>query len=360
MTYAPKGPKEKLKFARRQLATVIDLTKCLGCQTCVIACKTLWTSREGTEHMRWMNVTTYPGKGYPRGYEQKGGGFRNGEPNKGALPTMADSGDNFQFNHEEVLRKGKGQSVHLQPLGISGQTPDWGYNWDEDSGGGEWPNAFRFYLPRMCNHCSNPACLEACPRNALYKREEDGIVLLDQERCDGYRHCVEACPYKAVYFNPITETSEKCILCYPRVEKNIAPACSRQCPGRTRAFGFLDDKNGQVYKLVKKWQVAIPLHPEFGTEPNVFYIPPWSPRAYGADGTLTDKMRIPMSLLEGLFGRAVHRALAIMEEEHTKKLKKQESELMDILISRVWQDRFGQFTEPPLAQHFEDKKEEGT
>lgn len=345
-----RGAKKQLKHAKRQLATVIDLNKCMGCQTCVVACKDLWTKREGTEHMRWMNVTTYPGKGYPKDYEKSGGGFKGGQPQKGTLTNMADCGDNFQFNHEDVLFKGKGQTVWMRPENADGTQPDWGYNWDEDSGGGEWPNPYRFYLPRMCYHCTEPACLEACPNDAIYKREEDGIVVLDQDRCRGHRHCVEACPYKAVYFNPETEKSEKCILCFPRVEKGIAPACNRQCPGRTRAFGFLDDKDSQVYKLVRKWKVALPLHPEYGTEPNVFYIPPWSPQAYDENGDLSEETRIPVSLLEELFGPDVRRVMNRLSKEREKKSKGMESEIMDVLISRVWEDRFGGFTEAPLVQ----------
>jgi len=355
MTYAPNGSKEDLRKANRQLATVIDLNKCMGCQTCVVACKNLWTVSEGTDHMRWMNVTTYPGKGYPRDYENKGGGYRDGEPQQGSLTTMVDCGDNFRFNHDEVIREGKGKSARLHPVTSKGKQPDWGYNWDEDSGGGEWPNPYRFYIPRMCYHCTHPACLDACPTNALYKREEDGIVLLDQERCRGYRHCIEACPYKAIYFNPVTEKSEKCILCFPRIEKGTAPACNRQCTGRTRAFGYLDDESSQVYKLVKKWRVALPLHPEYETKPNVFYVPPWSPFALDEDGALTNEMRLPVSLLEELFGPDVHRALKVLAAERRKKRKGGDSELMDILISRVWEDRFGGFTKAPLEQFSEEE-----
>ncbi|MCC7413814.1 MAG: respiratory nitrate reductase subunit beta [Gammaproteobacteria bacterium] len=351
MTYAPNGTKGELRASKRQLATVIDLNKCMGCQTCVVACKNLWTVREGTDHMRWMNVTTYPGKGYPRDYEHKGGGFRDGVPQTGALTTMADCGDSFRFNHDAVLYEGKGSSVWMHPVGSDGKPPEWGYNWDEDSGGGEFPNAFRFYLPRMCNHCTHPACIDACPNNALYKRDEDGIVLLDQERCRGHRHCIEACPYKAIYFNPVTEKSEKCILCFPRVEKHVAPACNRQCPGRTRAFGFLDDEDGQVHQLVRKWRVALPLHPEYGTEPNVYYVPPWSPFAYAGDGSLTEQMRIPLALLEELFGPDVHRALKVLADEREKKRRREDSELMDILISRTWEDRYAEFTAAPLEPH---------
>src|SRR3970040_1984770 len=126
-------------MSRPQYAMVMDLNKCLGCQTCTIACKKLWTDRDGTEYMYWNNVETRPGLGYPRRWDQMGGGWEDGEEN------------------------------------------------------------YYFYLPRLCNHCTYPACLEACPRKAIYKREEDGIVLIDQERCQGYRYCIAACPYKQIY-----------------------------------------------------------------------------------------------------------------------------------------------------------------
>ncbi len=351
MAYVAGGSKGELRKAKRQLATVIDLNKCLGCQTCVVACKNLWTKRPGTEYMRWMNVTTYPGKGYPREYEKKGGGFVKGEARPGKLPTLVDSGDDFQFNHREVYYEGKGQTVHLHPVSkATGEAPEWGYNWDEDQGGGRWPNPFFFYLARMCNHCTNPACLAACPTNAIYKREQDGIVLVDQERCKGHRHCVEACPYKAVYFNVESQTSEKCILCFPRVEKGIAPACNRQCPGRIRSFGYLDDPKSQVHQLVRKWKVALPLHAEYGTQPNIYYVPPLGARGFGPDGEATDKSRIPLETLEGLFGPGVKRVLGVLREEREKARSGKGSELMDILISKKWSDRFGGFTQEPLTQ----------
>ena len=96
-----------------------------------------------------------------------------------------------------------------------------------------------FYLPRICNHCLNPACVAACPSGAIYKRGEDGIVLVNQERCRGWRMCVSACPYKKVYFNWSTGKSEKCILCYPRLETGQAPACFHSCVGRIRYLGVL-------------------------------------------------------------------------------------------------------------------------
>jgi DMSO reductase family type II enzyme iron-sulfur subunit len=340
--------KQDLKSSHRQLATIIDLNKCMGCQSCTVACKNIWTQRAGTEHMRWANVATYPGRGYPRDWESKGGGYdEQDNAIQGQLVNFVESGDNFQFNHDEVFNNQNGQSVHLKPVTAQGEKPEWGYNWDEDQASGTWPNAYFFYLPRKCNQCSNAPCIEACSRNAISKRE-DGIVLIDQDRCNGHRHCIEACPYKMVYFNPTTKRSEKCIECFPRVEQGIAPACNRQCVGRTRAYGYLDDKGSQVYKLVKEWKVALPLHPEYGTEPNVFYVPPMSTFAYDAEGRLTDEMRIPIELLESYFGPIVNQALQTLVKEKQRRKQGEPSELMDILISRRWEDRFAEFTNEPV------------
>ena len=183
-----------------------------------------------------------------------------------------------------------------------------------------------FYLPRICNHCLNPACVASCPSGAIYKRGEDGIVLINQEVCRAWRMCVTACPYKKSYYNWHTGKSEKCILCYPRIEAGLAPACMHSCVGRIRYLGVLlydsdkveqaasaDEKdlvsaqldmildpydaeviahakaNGiadstihaaqcsPVYKFVKQWGLALPLHPEFRTLPMLFYVPPLLP-----------------------------------------------------------------------------------
>ncbi|MDP6183997.1 MAG: 4Fe-4S binding protein [Gammaproteobacteria bacterium] len=351
MALAPQGAaKEELRRHDRQIANIIDLNKCMGCQTCTQACKSLWTTRDGTEHMRWMNVTTFPGKGYPRGYETMGGGFgKDREPTAGALPNMSDSGDAFVFNHAEVYFGGKGNRVHLQPAALlTGEEPRWGYNWDEDEGAGTWPNGYYFYLPRKCYHCADPPCLEACAHNAIYKREQDGIVVIDQDRCHGDRLCVEACPYKAIYYNPVTEKGEKCMMCYPRIEQGVAPACDRQCPGRTRLFGYEDDKESDLYKLLHVHQVALPLHPEFGTGPNVFYVPPFeSTKAFAEDGSITEVGRMEMSVLEALFGDGVSEVVAKLRTERAKRQRGEPSEIMDLLIGRNYWDRFRGFDGDP-------------
>jgi len=354
MAHAPLGaPKEALRQHSRQVGTVIDLNKCMGCQTCTVACKSLWTSRPGTGHMRWMNVSTYPGAGYPRDYERMGGGYTaDGKPSPGALPDLSACGDALQFNHEDVLYGGKGPVEHLRPrAALTGEAPDWGYNWDEDEGGGEWPNAYYFYLPRKCYHCSNPPCLDACAHNAIFKRDEDGIVVIDQSRCHGDRLCVEACPYKAIYYNPVSTRSEKCMMCYPRVEQGIAPACDRQCPGRTRLFGFLDDTTSALHKLVYVHEVALPLHPEYGTQPNVFYIPPFeTTRAFAPDGSITDQDRLDVRVLETLFGPGVGAVVAKLRAERAKRLRREPSEIMDLMIGRHFADRYVGFDKDPLQE----------
>ena len=321
-------------MAKRQLSMVMDLNKCIGCHTCTVACKTQWTNRNGREYMYWNNVETQPGKGYPKNYTDMGGGFDDeGYLKVGTEPAEEDYGVPWEYELQNISA---GNDPWLRP----NVKPEWGANWDEDEGAGEYPNSHYFYLPRICNHCTNPACLAACSRNAIYKRQEDGIVLIDQERCRGYRYCVTACPYKKVYFNDKISKSEKCIFCYPRVEKGLPMACARQCVGRIRWVGYRDDKDGPIYKLVEEFGVALPLHGEWGTEPNVFYIPPTGPSSFAPDGRISEKPRIPLSYLEQLFGPNVSRSLDTMAAERAKKQNGQSSELMDILIAYKHEDMF--------------------
>ncbi|MBR9856172.1 MAG: respiratory nitrate reductase subunit beta [Gammaproteobacteria bacterium] len=312
---------------KRQLSMVLDLNKCIGCQTCTSACKLMWTNRNGREFMYWNNVETQPGLGYPRDYENMGGGFdADGALRLGRQPSQEDYGIPWEYNYEEALMTGT--DPWLRP----NIKPTWGANWDEDEGLGDYPNSYYFYLPRLCNHCSNPGCLAACTRNAIYKRQEDGIVLVDQERCRGYRYCVNACPYKKIYFNEQISKSEKCIFCYPRIEKGLPTACAQQCVGRIRWIGYLDDEAGPIHLLVNKYKVALPLHAEWGTQPNVFYVPPLSPPKYGPDGKALDESRIPLEYLESLFGNRVGEVLELLGTERQAKAEGRNSELMDTLI----------------------------
>jgi DMSO reductase family type II enzyme iron-sulfur subunit len=319
-----------------QVSMVIDLNKCIGCQACTTACKSLWTDEEGQESMLWNNVETKPGPGYPKDWEEKGArsGWKDGKLQFGGLHPDEEFGGEKPLNHQEVYFEGTETRLQQkEPMG-------YGANWDEDTSSGDYPNNYHFYLPRLCNHCTKPACLEACPVRAIYKREQDGIVLVDQDKCQGTRLCNQACPYDKVYFNYVKNKSEKCIFCFPRVEQGIAPACARQCPGRLRFVGFLEDEGGPIWKLVNEWKVALPLHPEFGTGPNVFYVPPILPPTFDEEGRFSDEPRVPMDYLRYLFGAEVDHALITIMNEMENKQNGKPSELMDLLIARDWKSLF--------------------
>ena len=103
----------------------------------------------------------------------------------------------------------------------------------------EFEQSFQMYLPRICNHCINPACVAACPSGSMYKREEDGIVLVDQNKCRSWRMCVSSCPYKKVFYNWESGKAEKCTACYPRWESGLPTVCSESCVGRIRFNGIV-------------------------------------------------------------------------------------------------------------------------
>jgi hypothetical protein len=129
----------------------------------------------------------------------------------------------------------------------------------------------------------------------------------------------------------------------------VAPACIRQCPGRARHFGDLNDPGSGVYKLVVDWEVALPLHAEFSTEPNHFYVPPFGPLPLLEDGTVDEASdRIPLAMLEELFGSAVGSALATLREERAKKIAGNGSDLMDLLISYRWSEMLGGYHQAPI------------
>ena len=269
---------------KRQWAIVFDLNKCIACQTCSLACKTTWTSGKGQEYMFWNNVETKPYGGYPLAWDVR------------VLEKLGrqDWAKNGRYAGKTVFEGAEPneRAVHFVP-----QDEDWMYpNVGEDdcagtvvSGGHigtQIHDKWFFYLPRTCAHCTYPACLAACPRKAIYKREEDGIVLIDQARCKGYGECVRACPYKKSMYNPYTRTSEKCVGCYPAVEQGIQPQCVVNCIGKIRVMGFINPPwkaraDNPIDYLVHKKGIALPYYPQLGLEPNIYYIPPvHADRAY--------------------------------------------------------------------------------
>ncbi|MFT4174216.1 MAG: nitrate reductase subunit beta [Rhodocyclaceae bacterium] len=389
---------------RAQIAMVLNLDKCIGCHTCSVTCKNVWTSRLGVEYAWFNNVETKPGVGYPKDWENqehwRGGwevrangklrlkqGSRLqilfnlfGNPN---LPQIDEYYEPFTYDYEYLQTA---PEMSTQPVArpisvLTGQRMEkieWGPNWEEILGGefakrsqdynfeavqkeiyGEFENTFMMYLPRLCEHCLNPACVASCPSGSIYKREEDGIVLIDQDKCRGWRMCVSGCPYKKIYYNWSSGKAEKCIFCYPRIESGQPTVCSETCVGRIRYLGvllydadrieeaaavsdpqalyeaqlgiFLDPNDPAVieealrsgvpqnwldaarispaYKMAVEWKIAFPLHPEYRTLPMVWYVPPLSPiqaRAnageVGANGHIPDvsSLRIPVRYLANL------------------------------------------------------------
>ncbi len=357
---------------RAQVSMVFHLDKCIGCHTCSLACKNIWTDRKGTEYMWWNNVETKPGTGYPTlwedqekykgGWKLDAGKLRLRLQGKGktlgnlfynrSLPVLDDYYEPFTYRYQDLFDSpASDDQPTARPISmITGEEMDIeaGPNWDDDLGGSplyaendfnlkelseeeragffELERLVHFYLPRICNHCLNAGCVAACPAGAIYKRGEDGVVLVHQEKCRAWRMCISGCPYKKVYYNWGTGKSEKCILCFPRLETGQAPACFHSCVGRIRYVGLLlydadritdavavsDDElvaaqrdiildpfdqsvidaaaeNGMdplwiesaqsspVYKFVKEWNLALPLHPEARTIPMLFYVPPLLP-----------------------------------------------------------------------------------
>jgi tetrathionate reductase subunit B len=144
-------------------------------------------------------------------------------------------------------------------------------NWVEYIEKGEFPNVRRSFLPRLCNHCEEPACVSVCPTGATYKRKEDGIVVVDSNVCIGCKYCLHACPYGARFINPRTGAADKCDFCLHRVQNGLVPACVNTCQGRARIFGDLNDPESEVSKILSTNATSV-LRPEMGTKPMVFYI----------------------------------------------------------------------------------------
>ncbi|MEV0425648.1 nitrate reductase subunit beta [Micromonospora sp. NPDC050495] len=397
---------------RAQVAMVMNLDKCIGCHTCSVTCKQTWTNREGTEYVWFNNVETKPGIGYPKHYEDQDrwhGGWqldgkgrlrlRSGGRLKRLgrlfanpdLPSIDDYYEPATFDKDILVNAPAGLTdtpVKRPRSALTGEpmAVTWGANWEDSLGGAhehaggdpnlarmpgeaaakvkfEFEKTFMFHLPRICEHCLNPACVSACPSGAMYKRAEDGIVLVDQDRCRGWRMCVSACPYKKVYVNHATGKAEKCTFCFPRIEAGQPTICSETCVGRLRYLGivlydedavlaaasvaderdlldaqravFLDPadpavrraareaglpqewldaaQRSPVWRLISEYRVALPLHPEYRTLPMVWYIPPLSPvldavGAAGRDDVDADdvfhtirELRIPVEYLAELF-----------------------------------------------------------
>ena len=215
---------------RAQFAFVFNINRCIACQTCTMACKSTWTFSKGQEYMWWNNVETKPYGGYPQSWDVKLLGLLDEAHPGGAIVGHRKRGCRAPYGTYEgmtIFEAARSGTADQVALGYEPTDEEWRLPTStrmrppgSGSAGASLPEheTWFFYLQRLCNHCTYPACLSACPRDAIYKRPEDGIVLIDQDRCRGYRKCVEQCPYKKPMYRANTRVSEKCIACYPRIE----------------------------------------------------------------------------------------------------------------------------------------------
>jgi DMSO reductase iron-sulfur subunit len=140
-----------------------------------------------------------------------------------------------------------------------------------DTPSGKFPNLSMYYVPVPCMHCGEPSCVNACPLGAIYKREY-GIVLVDEEKCNGCEACIEACPYHALTYDPERNVVQKCTLCQHRIDRGLEPFCVVCCEGEAIFFGDLNDPESNISKLIAQ-KSAYVLKPEAGTAPAVYYCP---------------------------------------------------------------------------------------
>lgn len=204
-------------WSRHYWGFAVDTTRCIGCNACVRACRAENKVPEGN-HRTWVE-------------------------------------------RYEITADGK---VHVDVAENAGMT------FDADAGAGKDAPVKAFFVPKLCNHCEKSVCTQVCPVGASYSTE-DGVVLVDQERCIGCGYCVQACPYGSRFINRVTHTADKCTLCYHRITKGLLPACVEACPAGARIFGDMNDPRSDISRLLRTRRHAL-LKPELGTHPKCYYV----------------------------------------------------------------------------------------
>jgi Fe-S-cluster-containing dehydrogenase component len=194
----------------------IDVAKCIGCGRCVEACKTENdVPREPFYFRTWVERYLIPREGEPEVTSPNGG-------ISGSPPAEADKG---------IVRT--------------------------------------FFVPKLCNQCANPPCVQVCPVGATFSTE-DGVVLVDKDYCIGCRYCIQACPYGARFLDPRTHTAEKCTFCYHRITRGLLPACVEVCPTGARTFGDLRQQSSPLARF-RRFNKLHTLKPHLNTKPKVYY-----------------------------------------------------------------------------------------
>ena len=210
----PSPDAEKYKMAEHWWGMTIDISKCIGCGNCVRACAAENGVPKGF-YRTWVER-----------YYVKGGDMEH---------PVVDSPDGA-INGFPILNR---------------------------------PAAKSFFVPKLCNHCKDSPCVQACPVGATYD-SPDGVVLVDEKYCVGCRYCIQACPYGCRYLHPTKHTADKCTLCYHRISKGLTTACCEACPTGARQLADFKNPKDPVHEFLKVNDVQV-LKPHMATGPKVFY-----------------------------------------------------------------------------------------
>lgn len=208
---------QEYDMSSRQFAFIVDITRCIGCGSCCVADKREYNVPDGN-YRTWVEryVKDFDDNVYV-------------DSPKGGL-------DGYQEPRPEL--KGKIRDT--------------------------------FFVPKLCNMCKKPSCVQVCPVGATFK-SPDGFTLVDSKRCVGCGYCIQACPYSVRFLHPVSKTVEKCTWCYHRVRKGLLPACVHVCPTQARKFGDMNDKKSEVYKILRSHDVITVLKKDMGNAPSLYY-----------------------------------------------------------------------------------------
>jgi Fe-S-cluster-containing dehydrogenase component len=221
-------PTPDYDWTKHQWAFGVDATKCIGCLRCVEACKRENDVPGDAHHFRtWVERYVYL---------------------EGEKRARVDS--------------------HHDPVNIAASGSEREYRFANRYQDAKVEKAF--FVPKLCNQCTHPACVQVCPTGATY-RTPDGVVLIDHKYCIGCQYCVQACPYGARFFRPRERVTDKCTWCYHRITKGLQPACVEVCPVGARIFGDRNDPQSPISLFIRNNRVQV-LRPETGNAPNVFYV----------------------------------------------------------------------------------------